>query len=116
MVIVLLLALLAVLILLEVPIAFAMGAAAITVIPFMDGVPMAMVAHRMVMSTDSFTLLAIPLFVFAGALMEAAGIASKLVNLAKALVGFVKGGLGMVVILADALRESRARPWRMFPR
>ena len=103
MVIVLLLVLLAALILLEVPIAFAMGAAAITVIPFIDGVPMAMVAHRMVMSTDSFTLLAIPLFVFAGALMEAAGIASKLVNLAKALVGFVKGGLGMVVILAEML-------------
>jgi tripartite ATP-independent transporter DctM subunit len=103
MAIVLLLALLALLILLEVPIAFAMGAAAIAVIPFMEGVPMAMVVHRMVMSADSFTLLAIPLFVFAGALMEAAGIATKLINLAKALVGFVRGGLGMVVILAEML-------------
>ena len=53
------------------------------------------------MSADSFTLLAIPLFVLAGALMETGGIAARLVNLAKALVGFVRGGLGMAVIVGE---------------
>jgi C4-dicarboxylate transporter, DctM subunit len=86
---------------LGVPIAFAMGVAAIAVIPFAGGVPMEMLTHRLVMSADSFTLLAIPLFVLAGSLMETGGIATKLVNLAKALVGFVRGGLGMAVIVGE---------------
>ena len=90
-----------VLMILGVPIAFAMGVAAIAVIPFAQGVPMDMFAHRLVISADSFTLLAIPLFVLAGALMETGGIATKLVNLAKALVGFVRGGLGMAVIVGE---------------
>jgi tripartite ATP-independent transporter DctM subunit len=90
-----------VLMILGVPIAFAMGVAAIAVIPFADAVPMGLFAHRLVISADSFTLLAIPLFVLAGALMETGGIATKLVNLAKALVGFVRGGLGMAVIVGE---------------
>jgi C4-dicarboxylate transporter, DctM subunit len=90
-----------VLMVLGVPIAFAMGVSAIVVIPFAGGVPMDMFAHRLVISADSFTLLAIPLFVLAGALMETGGIATKLVNLAKALVGFVRGGLGMAVIVGE---------------
>ena len=53
------------------------------------------------MSADSFTLLAIPLFVLAGSLMETGGIAARLVNLAKSLVGFVRGGLGMAVIVGE---------------
>jgi tripartite ATP-independent transporter DctM subunit len=96
-----LIAVFAALMLLGVPIAFAMGVAAIVVIPFAGGVPMQMLTHRLVMSADSFTLLAIPLFVLAGALMETGGIASKLVNLAKALVGFIRGGLGMAVIVGE---------------
>lgn len=83
------------------PIAFAMGVAAIAVIPFAGSVPMSMVTHRLVMSTDSFTLLAIPLFVLAGSLMETGGIATRLVNLAKALVGWIRGGLGMAVIVGE---------------
>src|SRR5665213_2552860 len=103
MTIALLIALLFAFIALDVPIAFAMGAAAIAVIAVAGSVPMVMVPHRIVMSTNSFTLLAIPLFVLAGSLMETGGIAGKLVNLAKALVGFVRGGLGMVVIVAEML-------------
>jgi C4-dicarboxylate transporter DctM subunit len=86
---------------LGVPIAFAMGVAAIILIPFAGGVPMEMLTHRLVMSADSFTLLAIPLFVLAGLLMETGGIAGRLVNLAKALVGFIRGGLGMAVIVGE---------------
>jgi len=102
MTIALLLLMLVLLIMLDVPIAFAMGAAAIAIIPLLD-VPMAVVTHRIVMSTDSFTLLAIPLFVFAGALMDITGIAAKLVDLARALVGFIRGGLGMAVVMAEML-------------
>ena len=101
MIITLLIVVFVVLMLLEVPIAFAMGVAAIAVIAVADSVPMTIVTHRLVMSADSFTLLAIPLFVLAGALMEAGGIAVRLVNLAKALVGFVRGGLGMAVIVGE---------------
>ena len=101
MIITLLLVLFVVLMVLEVPIAFAMGVAAIAVIAIAGNAPMTIVTHRLVMSADSFTLLAIPLFVLAGSLMETGGIAARLVNLAKALVGFVRGGLGMAVIVGE---------------
>lgn len=101
MIITMLLVLFVVLMVLEVPIAFAMGVAAIAVIAIAGNAPMTIVTHRLVMSVDSFTLLAIPLFVLAGALMETGGIAARLVNLAKSLVGFVRGGLGMAVIVGE---------------
>ena len=101
MIISVLLVLFVVLMVLEVPIAFAMGTAAIVVIAVSGIAPMTIVTHRLVMSADSFTLLAIPLFVLAGCLMETGGIAARLVNLAKALVGFVRGGLGMAVIVGE---------------
>jgi len=47
----------------------------------------------MVSGMDSFPLMAIPFFILAGELMERAGISERLVNLAKALVGHIKGGL-----------------------
>jgi C4-dicarboxylate transporter DctM subunit len=52
---------------------------------------------------DSFPLMAMPFFILAGELMERAGISERLVNLAKALVAHVRGGLGMVVIVAEYL-------------
>ena len=52
-------------------------------------------------SVDSFVLLAIPLFVFAGMLMETGGIAVRLVRLAQALVGWIRGGLAMAVVIAE---------------
>ncbi len=50
---------------------------------------------------DSFVLLSLPLFILAGALMETGGIARRLVALAVALVGWIRGGLGMAVITAE---------------
>ena len=52
-------------------------------------------------SVDSFVLLAIPLFVFAGMLMETGGIAVRLVHLAQALIGWIRGGLAMAVVVAE---------------
>jgi C4-dicarboxylate transporter DctM subunit len=52
---------------------------------------------------DSFVLLAVPLFILAGSLMETGGISARLVQLARVLVGHVRGGLGMVVMVAEYL-------------
>ena len=52
---------------------------------------------------DSFVLLAIPLFILAGALMESGGISERIVDLAMAIVGRVRGGLAMVVVVAEVL-------------
>ncbi len=63
--------------------------------------PLATAVQTMLHQVDSFVLLAFPLFVLAGALMETGGIARRLVALAVALVGWVRGGLGMAVVAAE---------------
>jgi tripartite ATP-independent transporter DctM subunit len=85
------------------PVSFAMGLAAILAILWQGKVPLNTVVTQMVSGMDSFPLMAIPFFILAGELMERAGISERLVNLAKALVGHIRGGLGMVVILAEYL-------------
>lgn len=62
--------------------------------------PLVLVAQRMVIGADSFPLLAVPLFVLTGALMEGGGISRRLVNWADSLVGNFTGGLGMVMVVA----------------
>src|SRR3546814_7565637 len=52
--------------------------------------------------TDDFALLAIPFFILAGAIMGEGGMAERLVNLARIFVGFIRGGLSLVNILASA--------------
>lgn len=63
--------------------------------------PLATAVQTMLHQVDSFVLLAFPLFVLAGALMETGGIARRLVALVVALVGWVRGGLGMAVVAAE---------------
>src|SRR2546430_9076627 len=53
--------------------------------------------------TDDFALLAIPFFVLAGAIMAEGGMAARLVNLARVFVGFIRGGMAIVNILASTL-------------
>ena len=91
------------LLLIATPVSFAMGLAAILAIVWQGKVPLNTVVTQMVSGMDSFPLMAIPFFILAGELMERAGISERLVNLAKALVGHIRGGLGMVVILAEYL-------------
>jgi tripartite ATP-independent transporter DctM subunit len=55
---------------------------------------------------SSFPLLAIPLFILAGGLMETSGISLRLVNLANSLVGFIRGGLAMVTVLATMIQSE----------
>ena len=61
------------------------------------------IAQRMATALDSFPLLAIPFFVFAGQLMNRGGIAKRLINLAKVMVGWIPGGLAFVNIIANML-------------
>lgn len=86
------------LIFLGAPIVFALGVSA-TVALWADSVPLSIVAQRMYAGLDSFTLMAIPFFVFAGLLMERGGIARRIVDFASALVGWIRGSLLLVSVL-----------------
>jgi C4-dicarboxylate transporter DctM subunit len=83
-----------------VPIAFALGAAALVGLWLYEGAPLRIVASRMFGGIDNFSLLAIPFFILAGELMETGGISQRLVTLARVLVGHIRGGLGNVVMIA----------------
>ncbi len=87
--------------LLRVPLAFAIGLATIAALWTAD-IDMMIFAQRMVSGTQSFSLLAIPFFILAGDLMTAGGISRRLVGFADVLVRHRTGGLGMVAVLAAA--------------
>ena len=80
------------------PIVFALGIAGIVGL-WIGGYPMQQLSSALVSGSQSWVLLAIPAFVFAGNLMERCGMSHALVELARALIGWVKGGLGMSVIV-----------------
>jgi C4-dicarboxylate transporter, DctM subunit len=83
----------------DVPIAIGLGAVAVVGMLITDG-PQSLlnVAVGMYNGTTSFPLLAIPLFILAGSIMNACGISRRLIAFASSLVGFVRGGLAMVGI------------------
>jgi tripartite ATP-independent transporter DctM subunit len=84
------------------PIAIALGVVAVFAVAVTSGVAaLPNTALVLFSSTTKFPLIAIPLFVLAGAIMNATGISRRLIALASALVGFVKGGLAMVTIGAS---------------
>ena len=90
-----------VLLFLGVPVAFAIGAAGLAGLAWSGEFPLIIIMQQIHQSVDSFVLLAIPLFIFAGMLMETGGIAVRLVRLAQALVGWIRGGLAMAVVIAE---------------
>jgi 3-methyladenine DNA glycosylase Mpg len=87
-----------VLIVFSMPIVFALGVSGVAGLAI-GGYDMQVFASSMVSGSQSWVLLAIPAFVFAGGLMEKCGMSHALVDFARALVGWVKGGLGMSVIV-----------------
>ncbi len=95
----------AILLALGVPIAFAIGIATVaTMLVSVDLLPaLTTVAQRMAGGLDSFALLAIPLFILSGQLMGQGGIARRLIDFAKALVGMLPGGLAFVNVISCAL-------------
>ena len=88
------------LLLLSLPIVFCLGAAGVIGL-WLGGFPMQQLGSTMIAASQSWVLLAIPSFVFAGSLMERAGMSHSLVELARALVGWLRGGLGMSVIVVS---------------
>ncbi|MEJ0077029.1 MAG: TRAP transporter large permease [Alphaproteobacteria bacterium] len=86
------------LILISMPIVFALGVAGVAGL-WIGGYPLQQLASALVSGSQSWVLLAIPAFVFAGNLMERCGMSHALVELARAMVGWVRGGLGMSVIV-----------------
>lgn len=82
------------------PIAFAIGLSSLFTTIYL-GLPLAQIAQLMVKGVNVFTLMAVPFFIIAGELMGAGGISEKLINLSDALVGWVRGGLAMVNIVAS---------------
>jgi tripartite ATP-independent transporter DctM subunit len=90
------------LLLLGVPVAFAIGLSAVCTILW-EGLPLAVVFQRMTAGMNIFSFLAIPFFIFAGELMLHGGIADRIVAFARNLVGHIRGGLGMSNVVACTL-------------
>ena len=82
------------------PIAIAIGVASVLAILVQGDLSMMMVVQRMFSGTDSFHLMAVPLFMFTGTLMEAGGISRRIIDFANALVGWLPGGLAAVTIVS----------------
>ncbi len=91
------------LILINIPVGVSIGLSAMIGIVFSD-IPMqpVVVAQRMFTAVDSFPFMAIPFFMLAGGIMGKGGISKRLIHLASALIGGLRGGLGLITILASA--------------
>src|SRR5919108_24620 len=87
---------------LGVPVAYALGLSALVGAWYVD-IPLEAVMIRISDGTDDFALLAIPFFVLAGGIMAEGGMAARLILLAKVFVGFIRGGLSLVNILASTM-------------
>lgn len=91
------------LLILGMPVAFAVGVSGITFFLMTPNVPFSIVVQRVVTSTQSFTLLAIPLFIFAGNLMNNTGITKRLIKLSDTLTGHMHGNLAQVSVVLSTL-------------
>lgn len=96
----LLISLLFALFLLNVPIGIAIGMASIGVIVLKGDYTLMIVIQKMFGGADSFHLMAVPLFMYAGLIMEKGGLSRRLIDLANALVGWLPGGLAAVAIVS----------------
>jgi C4-dicarboxylate transporter DctM subunit len=85
----------------KMPVGYSIGAATLAVI-FANGMKTSTLCTVAFSGLDSFPLLAVPLFIFAGAIMQHSGIAHALVNLIDSIVGRIRGSLGAVTVLASA--------------
>jgi C4-dicarboxylate transporter, DctM subunit len=88
---------------LGVPLAFTLVLTSFTYLIGIGGIGLIILPIKILGGVDSFVLLAIPLFILGGALMESAGISRRIVDLATAIVGRIRGGLAMVVVVAEVI-------------
>lgn len=89
-----------------VPISYSLIICALAMMYHLDLFDAQIVAQGLVNGADSFPLMAVPFFMLAGELMNAGGLSKRIVNMAVALVGHIKGGLGYVTILAACVLAS----------
>ncbi|HEU4345593.1 MAG TPA: TRAP transporter large permease [Candidatus Binatia bacterium] len=90
----------------NVPIGFALSITTIIFLLWKGTASLSVVPLNLFSGASSFPLLAIPLFILAGGLMETSGISLRLVNLANSLVGFIRGGLAMVTVVATMIQSE----------
>ena len=91
---------------LGVPIAFALILSGVALMMYMDIFDAQIVAQNVLNGADSFPLMAVPFFLLAGEVMTTGGLSKRIVNLAMALVGHLRGGLGFVAIFAACVLSS----------
>lgn len=90
----------------SVPIGFALSITTAIFLLLKGSAPLSVVPLNLFSGASSFPLLAIPLFILAGGLMETSGISLRLVNMANSLVGFIRGGLAMITVLATMIQSE----------
>lgn len=101
----LMLTLFAVFLVMGVPVAFTLGTVSLLFI-FQNGLPLSLISQRMFVGLNSFPLMALPLFLLAGNLMNNGGITDRLWKFARTVVGFIPGGMGHVSVVSSMLFAS----------
>jgi tripartite ATP-independent transporter DctM subunit len=91
---------------LGIPIAFALLACGVALMVHLNQFDAQILAQNLINGADSFPLLAVPFFILAGEIMNAGGLSKRIVDLALALVGHIRGGLGYVTIMAAILLSA----------
>lgn len=89
-----------------VPVAFSLMFCGVVLMWYMGMFNTAIIAQNMISGADTFTLLAIPFFILAGELMNSGGLSRRIIDFAIALVGHIRGGLGIVAIVAAIIMAS----------
>jgi len=99
--VILLLLIMLVLIIIGMPVAFALGVGALAALLVEPSLPLTLVPQRMFTALDSWPIMAVPLFMLAGGLMDKGGMSRRIVEFASAGLCFVRGSLGMVTVMAS---------------
>ncbi len=94
------------LMMLGMPIAFALIMTGVALMVHLDFFDPQLVAQNLLAGADNFPLMAVPFFILAGELMNAGGISKRIINLAVSMVGHIRGGLGYVAIAASVVLAS----------
>ena len=86
---------------LGIPIAFVLGLTSFVALLYSGNIPLLLMPKEMFSGTDSFPLLAVPFFMLAGNLMNVGGITKRLINFCNILLGYIRGGLALVNVVAS---------------
>ena len=89
-----------------VPVAFSLMFCGVVLMAYMGMFNTQIIAQNMISGADTFTLLAIPFFILAGELMNSGGLSRRIIDFAIACVGHIRGGLGIVAIMAAIIMAS----------